>query len=246
MHAAQFPGAPHHTRMYLLIGTLMIAGILFLLFMNEKEQGFSLTSAVINRLENSSAEERSSDQDLKEIQASKKAIAVQLSFDRIPTVDKKAAAESFTIRFAALTNRITVNDDVLEVNTAGEVTLVLESFSGQLRFDPVDASLEGTASKIEVNGIAFSSKDGLSISFPAMGYESLDLRGLELDGLEFPAGNGELSVGEKLTYQLDGDKVSFYTFAGDLGIRLDNETTVSAEGLVKGVRAGGELDLRLQ
>ena len=241
------PPAPHHTRMYLLLGTLLIGGILFLLFMNEKEQGFSLTSAVIGQLRNDSGDVPfAEDQQLDDIKSSRKAIDVILSFDRVPPVDQDMKAAVLEFHFADLAKRITVNKDVLEVNNAGSIVLRLEDYAGRLGFDAADASLDGTARRIEVNGVAFSSKDGLSISFPAMGYESLSLQNAELESLEFPAGNGQLSVAEKLSYQLSNDKVSLYSFIGEMGIRTVNESVVHLEGTVKGVRAGGELDLRVQ
>lgn len=243
------PPQGHHFRFYVVLVTLVVAGIFFLLYINDSK-GISLTSAMIGIVsQNGSVEDA---EDIEEALLERKTargreVDVVLSFDEIPSVQKKAKVSGIQLRFDDLTTKISVNSDKLELNNLQEVTMQVNDFEGTLDFDANGFSLDGTVRSLSVNNIALSAGKELSISFSDLQYKSLSLDNIEMEVLEFPAGNGQLQVSEKLQYQLEHDDLAFYSFNGALAVDQEAESLVHAEGVSRGIVVRGALmDLQLQ
>ena len=148
-----------------------------------------------------------------------------------------------SLEFDDLSTTITVNGDKLELKNLKEVTLSIQEFIGQVKLETSELSLAGTAKRIEVNNIAFSSEKALPISFRGLNYKHLQLMNIELKDLELPRGSGELSVGEKLRYTLEDEELKMLYFNGDLIVykKYSNTSTLLMEGKVKGLYDNGDL-----
>lgn len=174
-----------------------------------------------------------------------------LTFDQIPSLKKETKVEEFLINFNDFTSLITVNDDRLELNNLAEVNLNIKDFNGEIILSGSLISVEGQAKRIEVNDVALSSKDELSISIHELNYQYLDVLGIELENLALPPGDGELTVGERLSYSLEEDSIDLLNFVGRMtvGESGGNESlgaTFGLEGVMKGLNIGGrDFDLDL-
>ena len=236
---------PHHLRFYLVLTTLVVVGILVLLLLNDSD-GFSLTSAMIGVIQNDTQEDEFFDPNPNDDLAGQKLqnsneIEVQLTFDNIPTVRKEARIKDIELKFDDLTTKINVNTDRLELNNLQEVTLRIHEFSGNIDLDKVGFSLDGKARGIELNDIALLSKGEIAISFDNLNYEFLSLEEIELKDLELPPGNGELRMGEKLTYTLEQDQLTMYYFNGKTVIDRQQDNTLTLEGVARGITSSGAL-----
>lgn len=243
-----------HLRFYLVMITLVVGGILFLLFMNDSED-FSLTSAIVGVYKNESGEEELlSEEDIfstdvkaidevfrKKIERNANEVDLMLSFDEIPTVKREAKIKKIELHFTDSRAKINVNNDRLELNNLDEVTLNVDGFSGEVELQKLGFSLSGTAKSIKVNDIALSSKTSLKLSFTDLNYNYLSLEDIQLDEIDFPVGNGQLQVSEKLTYTLEQDTLKIYFFNGKIVIDRSADSLLTLEGVAKGVSAGGAL-----
>ena len=123
----------------------------------------------------------------------------------------------------------------------------MKGFNGQLDLDKVSFSVAGTAKSIEVNDIALSSKGEIKIAFDDLQYDYLEFEDLMLDSLELPHGNGQLTVADKLTYELEQDEVKIYLFNGKVVVDRSAAEVLALEGIAKGISVSGALlDLNLQ
>lgn len=243
-----------HMRFYLVMITLVVGGILFLLFMNDSEN-FSLTSAIVGVYKNNSGEEELiSEEDIfgtdvealdelfrKKIERNANEVDLRLAFDEIPTVKKEAKIRNIELHFTNSGAKINVNNDRLELNNLEEVTLKIDAFNGEVDLQKLGFSLDGTAKSIKVNDISLSSKTQLRVSFTEVGYDYLSLEDIQLEEVDFSTGNGELKVSEKLTYTLEQDTLKIYFFNGKIVVDRDAENLLNLEGVAKGVSAGGAL-----
>ncbi|MBI2146312.1 hypothetical protein HYU22_03165 [Candidatus Woesearchaeota archaeon] len=235
-------GTPHHNlRFYIVMVTLVVAGIFFLLYMNDSND-FSLTSAIIGVGGNDTAESSTTAADTTATPGKNaKEVDVVLSFDQIPSVRKEARVQDLELRFDDLTTKINVNNDKLELNNLQQVVMRVEGFAGTMNFDRGGLSLAGTARKIEVNDIALSSSGEIKISFDNLNYKYLGLEDIDLKGLELPPGDGELKVAEKVQYSLQQDSLKMYSFNGKFIIDREAATLLNLEGVARGISISGAL-----
>ncbi len=242
-------GHGHHFRFYVVLVTVVVAGLFFLLYINDSG-GVSLTSAMIGIVDggNETLEERSlSFREERTTIRSGREVDVVVEFDEIPAVAKKAKVQDIQLRFDDLTTKISVNNDKLELNNLQEVTLLIKEFDGTLDFDADGFSLDGAVKSLSVNNIALSAGREIHISFKDLQYKGFSLDNIELDVLEFPAGNGQLRVSEKLQYQLEQDDLALNSFSGGLVVGQETELLVHAEGISRGIVVQGALmDLQLR
>jgi len=117
----------------------------------------------------------------------------------------------------------------------------IKDFSGDLDFNELGLSLDGTAKSIEVNDIALSAKGELDISFESLDYDYLAFQDIDMDQLNLPVGDGELKATEKLTYALEQDKLELYFFNGKVVIDREAESLLNLEGVIKGLSISGAL-----
>lgn len=245
----------HHTKFYIFMITLVIAGVFILLYLNNNSENISITSALIRSIKNTSEplnfvpqEEVFGETDLSIVdeevlvlEKSKKNIAFALSFDKIPIIKKEANLGSMKINFADPTATITINDDQLELNNLPEINLLITGFNGELNFQEGGIlSLAGTVKRIEVNDIAFSSANGIRISISGLNYQSLLLNEARIKSLELGRGNGELTVGSKLQYALEEEEIVVYYFEGLMKINKDSDA-LDLEGNARGMGISGDL-----
>lgn len=247
-----------HLRFYIFMVTLVLGGLFFLLYSNENQDNSGLISAIVGYSENATLNLGGEEQAEQEIDIQQeltqlmgeenkvnnyRSIPLSLSFDKIPTVEKNTTVEGVSLEFDDLSTTITVNGDKLELKNLKEVTLSIRDFVGQLNLETSELSLSGTAKRIEVNDIAFSSEKALPISFQGLNYKHLQLLNIELKDLELPRGSGELNIGEKLRYTLEDEELKMLYFKGALTVdkRYSNSSTLLMEGDVKGLYDNGDL-----
>lgn len=246
MHGAQGYQSKHHFRFYVVLITLVIGAIFFLLYTNDSQGGFGITSAIVGIGSNDSAAlgddgNEEGDTFVAKVGKSSNEVDLTVHFDQIPTLRKEARVKEIELRFDDLTTKINVNNDKLELRNLQEVTLRITGFSGNLDFDRVGFSLDGTVRSLEVNDIALSSKGEIAISFDNLNYDYLRLEDIELQDVELPHGDGELTAAEKLTYALEQDTVKIYYFNGRVSIGRQNTTSLDMEGVAKGISVSGAL-----
>ena len=251
-------GHRSHLRFYIFMVTLVLGGLFFLLYSNENhDTGNGFMSAIVGYTENATQQlvdeeetELDIEQELNQLVGDSKnkvnnyrSIPLSLSFDRIPTVKENVTVEGISLEFDDLSATITINGDKLELKNLKEVTLSIKEFVGQVDIDVSAISLSGTAKSIEANNIAFSSEKALPISFQGLNYKHLQLENIELKDLELPRGNGELRIGEKLTYILEDEELKMLYFKGAITIdkKYSNTSMLLMEGDVKGLYDNGDL-----
>ena len=170
-----------------------------------------------------------------------------LTFDKVPKINTEAKIAVLTLSFNDPTTLININEDHLELNNLAEINLDIEGFLGELSLNDVSLSLDGTAKRIEVNGVALSSKEEMDISFQNLKYNFLNIADVRLTNLNLPIGQGELKVAERLNYLLDNEAVSLNYFRGDLFLGEGANATFSLDGTTKGLSVSGDvfnLDLK--
>lgn len=243
----------HHMRFYIVMATLVVAAILVLLFLND-QKGLGLTSAIVGMAGNDTFDTSDSTSPFDNVQDSfgkkvaknGKEVAMEISFDQVPSLRQEAKIKDIQLKFSDLTTRIDVNNDKLALNNLQEVTMTIKEFSGKVDFDKVGFSLDGEAKAIEINNIALSSAGQIKISFDNLNYNYFDLEELKLSEFELPIGNGELKAAEKLTYNLEQDKVKLYFFNGKVIVDHNDDPLLKMEGIAKGAGISGALlDLSL-
>jgi len=242
-----------HLRFYLVMATLLVGGILFLLFINDSEK-FSLTSAIVGTYKNGTEvpdifEDESTGSGVgeideifsKKIERNANEVDLTLQFDEIPSIKKEAKIRIIELHFTTSGTKININSDRLDLNTLDEVTLVIEGFNGEAELQRLGFSLDGTVKSLTVNDIALSSKTQMKISFSDLSYDYLSLEDIKLEEVEFPAGNGELSVAEKLNYLLEQDTLTIFFFNGKMTVDRQADSLLAMEGVAKGISSGGAL-----
>ena len=251
---------PHrpHLRFYVFMVTLVVGGLFFLLYLNDGDGSDTSLISAITGYSSANTSEENADNDPNEeldqefdklisegnkLKSNRGGVPVALTFNRIPEVEKEAKISVLNLEFDDLSTTITVNGDQLELKNLKEVDLSIEDFAGKVILGSTEFSLAGTARRIEVNDIAFSSEKEVPILFQGLNYQHLHIADLELKDLELDRGNGELTVGEKLRYTLDDEELKILYFNGGLTIDKEarNSTSLAMEGEVKGLYIGGEL-----
>lgn len=240
----------HHFRFYIVMITVVLGVIFYLLVTNNNLGTLSLTGSSVGVFDNSSEidslnkllrnEDIEIDEEDQPIIRGREVDTV-LSFDHIPIVEREAKITELEVRFLNSDTKIEVNDDLLEMGALEEINLRVNDFVGTINFDSLDFSLEGIAERIEVNGVAFSSKEDLSISLGSVEYQYLFVDEIELKNVEIPRGNGQLELAEKLSYELEEEELTFHNFIGKIIIDQEADSAIEMEGIARGVDIEGAL-----
>ncbi len=249
MHSQQGGHHRHNFRFYLVMITLVALGVFVLLLMNDQQGGFDFTSAFIgtSTQEEILSPDTMDDQMIVGTTAPSKNLAIDLSFDGVPKVSTESKVKEIEIKFNNLVSSITINNNKLELNNLEEVHLLINGFVGDLNFDEAKLNLDGSAQRIEINGIALSSHEEIQISFKSLEYNYLNIDELELENLQFPKGEGELKVAEKLSYKLSQDQLVLSYFKGGILFEGGMSSEMSLQGVARGIKVSGEdLDLNLK
>lgn len=241
----------HHVRFYIFMITLVIIGVFFVLYANNDDTGTSIGSAIVGyavgdtntkKLEQASLKIKNNEG----IKTSKE-ISISLSLDIVPAVSQETSIDAVTLLFNKPETVIRINNDKLELNSLEEVDFRVISFAGTFSLEGDKLSLSGDAKGIEVNGLKFSSEEVIKISFEKLDYILLNVSGIKLDGLKFTQGNGEIKVGEKLSYPLQDEELVILNFKG--AVKIDensNSSLLSLKGNAGSISiSGGLLDFNL-
>ena len=144
------------------------------------------------------------------------------------------------LNFNDLTTTIMVNEDKLELNNLQEVSLKVEGFKGAIIFEKEGFSLDGKVRRLTVNEMALSSNNEISITFNNLDYHYINIKDLELENLEFPKGNGNMKIGDKLDYSIINEELFVSYFEGDFTVDKNNEPPLMMDGMDQGIRASGD------
>lgn len=248
-----------HARKYLLVITLIIGGVFLLLLMNNDHPGGSLTSAVVENVKNSSLgnvigskNKIVESDDTPQFPKSGHQVDFTLSSNTIPIIEKEVSIGQLSLHSADLSPRIKVNGDTVELNNIQEIDLTIAGFTGRISVDDVLFSLDGSAKRLEVNGIALASDKEISISFEGLEYNYASFEEIALDIVQFVSGVGNFKVSDGLEYKLEeGQSITIYHYLGNINLDIvgDNSTTSgsSFEGSSDGVDIiGKSLNLNLR
>ncbi|MDP3990268.1 MAG: hypothetical protein Q8Q01_03620 [archaeon] len=237
----------HNLRFFIILGTLVVAGIFLLLLVND--QGFSLTSAIVGSTDSNGEVLYDKDPlmaiNSKNSQANNfdiaKEISLDLMFDGVPELkEEKVKVGTVGVDFTNLETEITINGDQLELQNIEKVSLVVSGFEGEMLTNEGVISLKGKAKKISVNGVSLASLKELEISFTNLPYDSITLTEVTLNSVEFPRGSGSLKVGDRLDYPLKDDLITMGSFDGNVLLSKEGEQKVSFIGLSNGVVVQGQ------
>ncbi len=245
MFSSDAPQRQNHVRFYIVMATLVIGGIFFFLLMNNEEG--KLTSAVVGQTDNLAATDESELEPFSETSQSStlpknaKEVDLRVDFSQIPVFRKKTTVNDITLRFTDVSSQINVNNDRLELHNLNSVDLEIEGFQGEISLDSAGIALSGTARKIIVNEVVLASAKDIKISFGKIAYNYADFDKISLTDITFPTGSGELTVEERLRYDLQNEQFTLYTFGGRITFDRSGENLASLTGTAKGIDLSGEV-----
>ena len=242
----QPPTHHQHIRFYIVMVTLVLAGIFVVLMLNEK-QGYSVIGSSLGLFETADtaeAQERQMAVPEEEAEAETllgKEVNVVVSFDQVPQVTKETKIKTVEVHFTNNNAKIQVNDDQLELHNIQDVVLRVTDYDGEVQFDGEGLSLTGAAKKLEVNGLTLAAKTDLALSFTHLPFTYLSVDEIELENVILPAGNGQMAVADKLTYTLEHEELGLFQYTGKIVIDSAAEALASLEGVARGVKVSGAL-----
>ncbi|MBI2573700.1 hypothetical protein HYV86_07580 [Candidatus Woesearchaeota archaeon] len=167
-------------------------------------------------------------------------VPVTLSFNKVPALSKKVSVKQMELVFDDLTTSIQVNNDRLELNNLQGVTLDIGDFEGDFVLSGSSLSLAGKARRIGVNGVALESGRDMEIVISDLTFKKLDVGHVALKDVVMPAGDGTLSVGGKLTYNLVNEKAAVYYFTGSMVVG-SGDAVFKLEGTTRGASVDGDV-----
>lgn len=261
IHGPAHPAAHHSIRYYLVIGTLVIAGIFLLLQINGGDG--SLTGSVVGVEGDSSDifsaisdDIRSNTGNSKGNSASSKASNLlddlsvisydfSLSLDNIPKINQEEIeTEEIVVIFTDLSTRIKVDQEELTINGLESVTLTINQFEGGMIIDENGLSINGNGKELIVNGVTLSTKNTLKIAFDFLNFESIEINDVSMKKLSFDKGDGDIILKDKLDYDLDDESVLINGFKGDVTFDHDKGTSYLG-GKVNSFSIDGLLELQV-
>lgn len=241
------PAPKHHVRLYLVVVTVLLGSLFYVLMTNSQFSVKDLTGSSVGVFHKKNVTD---DEGILSLEEEEGGVAplvkgreadVFFSFNQVPVLHEETRIAELEVRFIDANTLIKVNDDQLDLQNLEDITLKVKDFVGQVQLDSLDMALDGMAKRIEVNGIAFSGKTGLSLALEGVDYHYVLLDNLKLKKVAFPRGNGELDVAEKFSYVLEQEEPTFYNFVGKLIIDQQNASLVSLEGIARGLDVEGAL-----
>lgn len=247
------PPPPHqgsHMRKYLLIATLIIGGIFLLLLMNNDRPGGSITSAIIENVKNSSLSGVISgnsktiieSENTPQFPKSGHRVDFTLSSNTIPILEKEVTISQLSLNSADISPHIKVNGDNLELSNIQEINLKIAGFNGKISVDDVLFSLDGSAKRLEINGIALVSDKEISISFEGLEYHHASFEEIALDSVQFVSGTGNFKVSDGLEYKLEeGQSITIYQYLGNLNINKGGDNSTMSGSLFEGSSEGVDI-----
>ncbi|MEK6846230.1 MAG: hypothetical protein AABY26_05695, partial [Nanoarchaeota archaeon] len=128
-----------------------------------------------------------------------------------------------------------------------KINLKVHGFSGNIILNERTLSLEGKATKLDVNGVALSSNE-LEISFTGLDYGSVTTTGMGLATIELFNSNGKLESGQgKVSVEVEPkDQITLTNFLGDAVMDKNSNVTLFLDGIVTGLNTVGAVDMVVQ
>lgn len=248
MFSSEQPQSGHHMRFYIVMATLVIGGIFFFLLMNNNGGSFTSTvgkaidgTVLSNGADNGSAssETVASVSSARSVSKDAHQVAVKLEVDQIPSFSRKVTVSDISVKFRAVDNQISVNNDRLELHNLNTVQLKVSGFDGQVNLDATGLGLEGSARRIEVNGVVLASAKDIKISFGKIAYDSATLDQIVLSDITVGNADGDITVSDRLNYKLQGESVGLYNVAGSLTVDQAGTASSEFEGTARGIDLNG-------
>lgn len=239
-----------HIRKYLLIITLIVGGFFLLLLMNNDHPGGGITSAVIENVKNSSLGNVISGKSKTVVvsdnvlPSSKSGHHVDftLTSNTIPIIEKEVTISQLSLHSTDVSPRIKVNGDNLELGNIKGINFNIADFNGRVSVDDVLFSLDGSAKRLEVNGIALASDKQISISFQELEYQQASFEEIALDVTQFVSGTGNLKVSDGLEYKLEeGQSITIYQYLGNININKGEDNNTIKGSLFEGSSDGVDI-----
>lgn len=257
----------HHVRFYIVMITLVVGGIFFFWYLSNN--GTSLTGAFSGNsddlvidgsdiyagdqaTETSYTPKTSSgsySKASKELTGDGKTqkLDFKLSFSEIPVLSRDVAFGKMALDFDDFSTLIKVNGGKLELSNLEKATLSIEGFVGKMGFNAGSISLSGKADRVEVNNIALSSSNEITLVFDGLTYQAFNIDNIWLKDLSLPIGGGKLEVAEKLSYTLAEDGITVYSFRGLLGADKSADSVFKLDGGASEIDTkGGVMNLVLK
>ena len=250
MFSSDQPQSGHHLRFYIVMATLVIGGIFFFLLMNNNGEG-SFTSTVGKAIDSAPLLGDSADSsDVSAVvsesgsksSSSKNAhlVSVKMDVDKVPSFKKKISAADITIKFKDVDSQVSVNNDRLELHNLDSVEMKVSGFEGDAGLDALGLALDGTARRIEVNGVVLASAKDIKVSFGKITYDYADFDQLVISDLAVPASSGDITVSDRLSYKLAGESVALNSVQGRLTFDNSGASVTTFEGTARGIDFAGE------
>lgn len=259
----------HHIRFYVVLATLVVGGIFFFWYLNSN--GVSLTGAFSGGAEtedsndividgneiapgNNYAESTaytpksgsySGTQD-RTVDGRIPKLSFKLDFSEVPVMNREVATDFMLINFNDFSTIIKINGGKLELSNLESAALSIEGFEGKMGFNGAQMSLNGKAGRVEINNIALSSANEISIIFDGLDYQAFKVENIGLKDLSLPVGTGQLTVDEKLTYSLDSDSLLLSAFRGSLASDKFADFAFKIDGGAAGIDTKGKMNLVLR
>ncbi|GEM_PF-1434240 len=262
MYPPQGASPQKHTfRTYIVLSTIIIAGIFLVLLLNNKSLGF--TSAVVNENSDGTIEEENQGtgslgtiidgfSDTKSRKTTStgsneqvstgdgSAVPFSLTFSSVPLqIEKEITVDELELEFTDTSTTILVNKDRLELSKFEEIPLKISGFKGKVVLEEGVISLDGSAKKLEVNHVVLYSKGEIDILITDLHYEKLNTNEIQLKRLKLPLGSGTLSIGSRLQYTLDNEVIDIFNYEGPLKIDMKQELALTMEGSMTNVKISG-------
>jgi hypothetical protein len=255
----------HHIRFYIVMITLIVGGIFFFWYLSSSDSSglvgaFSGNSEDIiidqndiyasgssgdNSYTNAySAKTISSNTKVsKELTGSGtvQKLDFNILFSQVPVFNREVAFGKINLDFDDFNTLIKVNGGKLELSNLEKATLSVEGFVGKMGFDAGSISLSGKANRVEVNNIALSSSNEITLVFDGLTYQSFNINNIWLKELNLPIGSGKLEVADKLSYNLEEDGIIIYSFKGQLGADKSSDSMFTLNGGALGIETKGGL-----
>ncbi len=252
MFSSEQPQKNHHMRFYIVMATLVIGGIFFFLLMNNN--GGSFTSTVGKVVDGTvlsdgtdSTSENGAITDAVSLLSSTSSVSkdahqvsVKLDVDQIPVFSQKVTVSDISATFKGVDNQISVNNDRLELHNLNSVELKISGFDGQVSLDGAGLGIDGTARRIEVNGVVLASAKDIKVAFGKIAYDSMTLDQIVLSDLSVASANGQINAADRLTYALQGESVGLYNVAGSLTVDHATSAGTHFEGTARGIDLNGD------
>ena len=112
---------------------------------------------------------------------------------------------------------------------------------GRFKVNAHTTTLEGTISEIHLNGVSILSESEIEIEIDALRYDTITTDDISFSYMYFPAGEGNLKVIDRLTYELEGDAIDLYDFYGEMTLSSNEGYPVTLVGEAESLESSSNI-----